>query len=69
MTLGQYLQGKMRSNVVKIAILATILRLYAANSKSFRLIFSISFTLRHYTIEQKPFKTLSNIGLEVDLTP
>ena len=39
MTLGQYLQGQMRSNVVKSAILATFLRLHADNSKSYRPIF------------------------------
>ena len=38
-TLGQYLQGQMRSNVVKSAILATFLRLHADNSKSYRPIF------------------------------
>ena len=39
MTLGQYLQGQMRSNVVKSAIFATFLRLHADNSKSYRPIF------------------------------
>ena len=48
MTLGQYLKGQMRSNVVKFAILATILRFYADNSKSFRPIFLFFF---HYTTE------------------
>ena len=46
MTLGQYLQGQMRSNVVKSAILATFLRLHADNSKSYRPIFLFSFTVR-----------------------
>ena len=39
MTLGKYLPGQMRSNVVKSAILATFLRLHADNSKSYRPIF------------------------------
>ena len=40
MTLGQYLKGQMRSSVVKFAILTTILRLYADNTKSSRPIFT-----------------------------
>ena len=52
MTLGQYLQGQMRSNVVKFAILAVILRLYADNSKSFRPIFPfLSLYDRAYILE------------------
>ena len=52
MTLGQYLQGQMRSNVVKFAILATILRLYADNSKSSRPIFLfLSLYDRAYILE------------------
>ena len=47
MTLGQYRQGQMRSNVVKFAILATILRLHADNSKSSRPILPFF----HYTTE------------------
>ena len=52
MTLGQYLKGQMRSNVVKFAILATILRLYADNSKSSRPIFPfLSLYDRAYILE------------------
>ena len=52
MTLRQYLQGQMRSNVVKCAILAAILRLYADNSKSSRAIFPfLSLYDRAYILE------------------